>query len=408
MFNSFPGSLHSDVLNANPSNINDKSRLIEELRSRAKSSISSKNFPEAIKLYEKGLEVSLDTDNNGKAILHGNISMCYVSMNKTDDAIHHANESIKNDPQYVKAYYRKAQAYISQKQFHQAKEALLEGLNIKPDDKEIRQQLDKVQMEIVKSGDHVTDTNENKTAVFKTTTTSTTAPSTAPTQTTTTQTTTTTTTSTTVTNNNTTTSSISVEDTENEAILRGYKIVDGKKTTFFNHQLDDKTKELIGDIAPKRIDPTAIQTTSSNGSVWNSAGTFESVGYTSWAKETLDKILRDINMTIDDGSIAIKEVKEITGDAEIASNRGKRKHIYDMSVKLVYVISLSDKSNFEGEIKIDDITADREYEFCFSHDQGSPKYSGEIGKIILTKIKDGLKMKIIEKLVNFDENFKSK
>ena len=71
------------------------------------------------------------------------------------------------------------------------------------------------------------------------------------------------------------------------------KIVDGKKTTFFNHTLDEKTKELIGDIAPKKIEASDVTTAANlNGrSVWNTAGTFESIGYTAYAKETIEKLL---------------------------------------------------------------------------------------------------------------------
>ena len=36
--------------------------------------------------------------------------------------------------------------------------------------------------------------------------------------------------------------------------MRGYKVdSQGRKTTFFNNELDDKTKALIGDIAPKKV-----------------------------------------------------------------------------------------------------------------------------------------------------------
>jgi hypothetical protein len=66
--------------------------------------------------------------------------------------------------------------------------------------------------------------------------------------------------------------------------LRGYKITaDGRKTTYFNHELSEEAKALIGDIAPKKITPTT--STTSNGdisaadaaaatasSVWNTAG----------------------------------------------------------------------------------------------------------------------------------------
>ena len=37
--------------------------------------------------------------------------------------------------------------------------------------------------------------------------------------------------------------------------MRGYKVdSQGRKTTFFNNELDDKTKALIGDIAPKKVE----------------------------------------------------------------------------------------------------------------------------------------------------------
>ena len=36
--------------------------------------------------------------------------------------------------------------------------------------------------------------------------------------------------------------------------MRGYKITaDGRKTTFFNNDLDDEARALIGDIAPKKV-----------------------------------------------------------------------------------------------------------------------------------------------------------
>jgi hypothetical protein len=41
--------------------------------------------------------------------------------------------------------------------------------------------------------------------------------------------------------------------------MRGYKTTsDGRKTTFFNNELDEKTKDLIGDITPKAIDVSSV------------------------------------------------------------------------------------------------------------------------------------------------------
>lgn len=97
---------------------------------------------------------------------------------------------------------------------------------------------------------------------------------------------------------------------------RGYKTTsDGRKTSYFNNELDEKTKELIGDITPAKITPTkdtganatsagAAAASSAEGpkrldpgsgggggvSSWNASGTtWEERDCTDWAKERLKK-----------------------------------------------------------------------------------------------------------------------
>ena len=84
--------------------------------------------------------------------------------------------------------------------------------------------------------------------------------------------------------------------------MKGYKITaDGKKTTFFNHDLDDEAKRLIGDIRPKKIEgdgdsagptPTPVAGTSA----WNSAGTWEERSLTPWGKEKMTELLEGIEV----------------------------------------------------------------------------------------------------------------
>ena len=80
---------------------------------------------------------------------------------------------------------------------------------------------------------------------------------------------------------------------ENENKIRGYKLTsDGRKTTFFNNELDEQTKALIGSIAPQKIEtiPGAVCDASSGagvsgGSAWNAAGTFESVDHCEYSSK---------------------------------------------------------------------------------------------------------------------------
>lgn len=79
------------------------------------------------------------------------------------------------------------------------------------------------------------------------------------------------------------------EEEENENKIRGYKLTtDGRKTTFFNNEMDEQTKALIGDIAPQKIENhdgamaqgvNASMSVSNGSSAWNAAGTFESVDH---------------------------------------------------------------------------------------------------------------------------------
>lgn len=69
--------------------------------------------------------------------------------------------------------------------------------------------------------------------------------------------------------------------------MKGYKTNSkGQKTTYFNRELSEKEKQLIGDITPKKIDGSAVPSSISNsprpiptspqdtsgGSAWNKAG----------------------------------------------------------------------------------------------------------------------------------------
>ena len=113
-------------------------------------SLSSKNYPEAITLYAKAIEV-MDGEGQDEyvAILHANTSMCQLGMNKAEDAAISAEKAIALDAAYVKGYYRAGAAYQKLKKFEDAKVALLKGLEKKPDDKDMIKMMDSVQKAIV-------------------------------------------------------------------------------------------------------------------------------------------------------------------------------------------------------------------------------------------------------------------
>ena len=96
------GGFHDDVLNATPSDDVSALKLIEEIKSRAKGSISSHNFRGAITLYSKAIDICPAESIGAKAILFSNRSLCHCSMNNSDSAIEDADQSISTDSSYLK------------------------------------------------------------------------------------------------------------------------------------------------------------------------------------------------------------------------------------------------------------------------------------------------------------------
>lgn len=86
-------SVHSDVLGASPVEQKEKEQLVEEIKSRAKNSIKYGNFPEAIQLYSKAIEILPDN-----SILYANRSMCHLTMGTCPEAVVDARKSTELDP----------------------------------------------------------------------------------------------------------------------------------------------------------------------------------------------------------------------------------------------------------------------------------------------------------------------
>lgn len=80
--------------------------------------------------------------------------------------------------------------------------------------------------------------------------------------------------------------------------MKGYKkTADGRMTTYFNNDLTEEAKALIGDIAPKKVEATAADAESGSAgndvSVWNKAGTWESRDMTRYVGPCFSRTSRD-------------------------------------------------------------------------------------------------------------------
>ena len=388
-----PFTAHQDVLEAAiPADSIGKTILINELKNRAKAAVLAQQWPHASALYRKAVEIveaqqssssaggsgesntqednSNSTIANDLAILESNLSLVHGKMHQWDAALAAASRAVQVDAKYVKGWWRLGQAQAALENYDLAVKALQEGKKRDPSNKALIKELDKLK---VQAADAAAKRAQEAASAAQDTAPSRSGSSSSPATSapkvtsniTSTKTTTTTTTTTTPTSTKSTTTSIS-SDTEKmqidddgfskSEVFKGYKIVNGKKTSYFHNELSKEAAELIGDIAPKKLEVTTTAATSSSAAVlaapgasaWNQAGTWEERDVTSWAQDSLQNKLLAATYTLPEYSPAPSATVRVTkatatGHASVAVARGKKRYIYEWLVKLDWEFQHGDK-----------------------------------------------------------------
>lgn len=249
-------SPHRDVLEASPDTDDSKARLVEELQSRGRAAVGAKSWMDARLLYEKALTVASD---DKVALLESNLSLVHKNMGDFEAARKNAEKATQADPKYVKGWWRLGQALQSLHRSEEALEALKKAKVLDPTNKALVKECQKLANQVEEdrklmesappatSESTASTTSTATTSSASTTTTSSPAPAPAakPKPTTT-------------ENKPSTTENDENLFTKSEPV-RGYKIVNGKKTSYFHNELSEEAKELIGDIAPKKIDAATAE-----------------------------------------------------------------------------------------------------------------------------------------------------
>lgn len=366
-------SAHRDVLQAPiPDSESSQRGFLEELKGRGRSAVGGKAWPDAQMLYEKALtvvDVIASATPNERAILQSNLSLCFAKMGKFDEAKEAGMKATEQDGTYVKGWWRLSQALSGLKDYEAALEAVEKALTLDPENKALKKECNKLREEAAKAPTEapkekgpktepapprseiykakepakkmkIDKTKEVKDVEMKDAA------------------------------NATASSGNKVVDDEDKNLftqsdaVRGYKIVNGKKTSYFHNELSEEAKQLIGDIAPKKLDtptPTSTQT-GGDKSAWNQAGTWEEKDVTPWAKESLKEVLQKATFSFPDSSPApgatarISKVKKVDGNASFATVRNKKRYIYEFALNLEWVLDLPDqKDAAKGKINFPDV-----------------------------------------------------
>mmetsp|Transcript_5551 Transcript_5551/g.8187 ORF Transcript_5551/g.8187 Transcript_5551/m.8187 type:complete len:430 (+) Transcript_5551:33-1322(+) len=367
-------NIHSDVLNATPDTEESKMALVEELKRRARGSIGARNYPEAEVLYSKAIDTCNNEEerNNSKdlAVLLTNRSLARYSLHKLEGSVQDAQRATKLDPTYVKAYWRLGQGLVAQEHYTEALAAYQTAANLEPQNKALRKEIELTELKRLKQEQQPTTTTTNgseSSARSKENNKATSATKQS---------------STIKESRHTGTAEMDndvVQFTASEAV-RGYKIVDGKKTSYFHREISEEEKRLIGDIAPKKIEQEENVNVSSapvveGTSAWNTAGTWEEKDVTQWATDTLRAALLATTYTLPAAATAvhnqttlrasIPKVPKLSGHASVATVRGKRRYIYEFAITLDWELPLSNDNNNKvcrGSLTFPDVDCTGEYE----------------------------------------------
>lgn len=321
---------HDDVLKASPETREEKVRLIEEIKERAKHAFKMKDMVSCEKLYSKAIEISDES-----AILYANRSAVRLTVGNLDEAISDATKATERDPSYPKGWYRLGQGLERSEKFEEARSAYQRGKDLEPQSKLWVGALEKLAKA---QADWKPPSPKKEIPIEKYEISSRLKASMEASK----------------------SSSKSQSDE-----FRGYKLdSQGRRTTFFNNELDDKTKELIGDIAPKKIERAVDMRVAQGASSWNQAGTFEEVNHTKYARDSLKRKLKELMVDLPKTEVGLERyltvtsVNDFKGDASTTMMRGKKKYLLDVSFSIDWEFPLEGNVKAKGSATFPDVTTD--------------------------------------------------
>lgn len=109
---------------------------VDEIKEKANAAFKAKKFVEAEDLYSSALDQAHNSGADGKtlAVLLGNRANACIRLEQYGTAIHDASEALEHNPSYVKAYYRRASAYLALSKYKEARKDYSIILKLLPKD----------------------------------------------------------------------------------------------------------------------------------------------------------------------------------------------------------------------------------------------------------------------------------
>jgi len=112
-----------------------------EFKEKAIEAFNVQNFKRAEQHLTSAIE--LDPENH---VFYSNRAAAHMAMEKFEKALKDANECVRLQPTWAKGYSRQAAAHLSLGDLPQAREACLKGLDLEPDNTQVKEELRRVEI----------------------------------------------------------------------------------------------------------------------------------------------------------------------------------------------------------------------------------------------------------------------
>lgn len=385
---SYAFNAHGDVLNATPNDPEEKARLVDELKTRGNAAFKARQLPVADTLYSKALE----HDPSSHAI-YGNRSMTRLSMGKFEEALEDADAAIKANESWAKGHFRRAKALGALDRYDEALAAIKRAVELDPKDKTLaKEETDfatKAERAAAEAAAKPKEPEPPKPAAPKPAAAKSTAPKPAASK----------------------PAAVKSEEAgaegEDEENFRGYKILpDGRKTSFFHHEMSEQEKALLGDMTPKQLsaeEAAALAKAQADNqgasSVW-AGNTWEDRKMNDWAETKLKELVAPCTVTSGEDTIAVQEIESFQGTASIYVKLGKKKHFFDLSFKVKWAIESLDA---RGTLEYADVVKD---DVDDADVVANLKHTGSAGGTdAVRKLTKALEAEILRALTEFSAEF---
>jgi len=114
----------------------ESTRKASELKQKGNDALARKDYKKAIEFYSEAINIDLDNP-----VIFSNRSAAYANLNMWSEAYADAQRCNFLDPKFAKGWQRKGFAALHLKKFDEAKLAFNRGLDIEPDNQQLKQGL---------------------------------------------------------------------------------------------------------------------------------------------------------------------------------------------------------------------------------------------------------------------------